>query len=103
MIDRLSLARRHLCADGAVFVACDDNEAAHLRSLLAMVFGADNFVTEIEWQKRYTRSNNTDNGGLQFQLQPLGGGFSKKTSLGVRKPRHARGRLLSSFSTRRTS
>ena len=42
-------------------------------------------------------------GGLQSQSQPAGGVFSKKTSLGVRKPRHARGRSLSSISTARTA
>jgi hypothetical protein len=42
-------------------------------------------------------------GGLKSQSQPAGGFFSKKTSVGVRNPRHARGRLLSSFSTCRTS
>ena|SRR5580704_17035540 len=41
-------------------------------------------------------------GGLKSQSQSLGGVFAKKTSLGVRKPRHARGRLLSRFSTWRT-
>ncbi len=41
-------------------------------------------------------------GGFQTQSQPLGGVFSKKTSPGVRNPRHARGRLLSRFSTCRT-
>jgi hypothetical protein len=43
------------------------------------------------------------NGGLKSQSQLPGGVFSKKTSVGVRKSRHARGRLLSSFSTSRTS
>lgn len=42
-------------------------------------------------------------GGLQSQSQSVGGVFSKKTSAGVRKSRHARGRLFSTFSTRRTS
>ena len=42
-------------------------------------------------------------GGLQSQSQSAGGCFSKKTSAGVRNPRHARGRLLSRFSTCRTS
>src|SRR5665648_1070348 len=42
-------------------------------------------------------------GGLQSQSQPVGGCSSEKTSAGVLKPRHARGRLLSSFSTCRTS
>ena len=38
-------------------------------------------------------------GGLKSQSQLAGGVSSKKTSRGVRKPRHARGRSLSSFST----
>ena len=45
----------------------------------------------------------TCEGGLQSQSQSAGGVSSKKTSAGVRKPRHARGRLLSSSSTCRTS
>jgi len=42
-------------------------------------------------------------GGLKSQSQPAGGVFSKNTSLGVRNPRHARGRLLSRTSAWRTS
>ena len=41
-------------------------------------------------------------GGLKSQSQLMGGFSSKKTSAGVLKPRHLRGRLLSSFSTCRT-
>lgn len=57
---RLRLARTLLRDDGAIFVSIDDNEVQHLRSVMDELFGEENFVTEIEWQKRYTRSNNTD-------------------------------------------
>ncbi len=58
---RLRLARNLLRDDGAVFVTIDDNEVHNLRHVLNEVFGEECFITQIEWQKRYTRSNNTDN------------------------------------------
>ena len=60
MYPRLVLARNLLTDDGAIFVAIDDHEVHHLRLLMNEVFGEENFVASITWQKRYTRSNNTD-------------------------------------------
>jgi adenine-specific DNA-methyltransferase len=60
MYPRLVLARNLLTHDGAIFVAIDDHEAHHLRMLMNEIFGEENFVANITWQKRYTRSNNTD-------------------------------------------
>lgn len=57
---RLYLARNLLRDDGVIFISIDDNEVANLKLLCDEVFGSENFVTQIEWQKRYTRSNNTD-------------------------------------------
>ena len=59
MYPRLKLARNLLAADGAIFVSIDDGESANLRHLLDEVFGAQNFRADVAWQKRYTRSNNT--------------------------------------------
>ncbi|MFM2007132.1 MAG: hypothetical protein RLZZ09_2787, partial [Pseudomonadota bacterium] len=59
MYPRLVLLRQFLREDGAIFVSIDDNEVATLRLLMDEIFGAKNFVVQIEWQKRYTRSNNT--------------------------------------------
>lgn len=59
MFPRLKLARNLLADDGAIFVSIDDGEAANLRRLLDEIFGAQNFRADISWQKRYTRSNNT--------------------------------------------
>ena len=59
MYPRLKLARNLLAADGAIFVSIDDGESANLRHLLEEVFGAQNFRADVAWQKRYTRSNNT--------------------------------------------
>jgi adenine-specific DNA-methyltransferase len=60
MYPRLKLARNLLKEDGAIFITIDDNEVDNLRKICSEVFGEENFVAQIEWQKRYTRSNNTD-------------------------------------------
>ena len=60
MFPRLKLARTLLRNDGAIFITIDDNEVHNLRIVMDEIFGEENFVTQIEWQKRYTRSNNTD-------------------------------------------
>jgi adenine-specific DNA-methyltransferase len=51
MRDRLELLRRLLTVEGAIFVHCDDNEQAYLKIVMDEVFGRDNFVTAIIWQK----------------------------------------------------
>lgn len=55
---RLFLARNLLKQDGMIFVSIDDNESYNLRILMNEIFGEDNFVSEIVWEKRFTRSNN---------------------------------------------
>lgn len=60
MYPRLVFARQLLSNDGAIFISIDDVEVYNLRLLLNDIFGEENFVTQIEWQKRYTRSNNTE-------------------------------------------
>lgn len=54
---RLKLLRELLADDGAIFVSIDDNEQHHLRELMDEVFGEENFVTNIIWQKKYAASN----------------------------------------------
>lgn len=58
MYPRLKLARNLLRPDGLIFVNIDDGEASNLRQLMADVFGEENFLACIAWEKRYTRSNN---------------------------------------------
>ncbi|AHF04560.1 DNA methylase N-4 [Marichromatium purpuratum 984] len=58
MYPRLKLARNLLRDDGLLFVSIDDHEAHNLRHILDEVFGVENFMAAIAWEKRYTRSNN---------------------------------------------
>ena len=55
---RLFLARQLLREDGMIFVSIDDNESHHLRVVLNEIFGEENFLASVAWEKRYTRSNN---------------------------------------------
>ena len=52
MHQRLTLARDLLAQDGTIFVSIDDNEIFHLGMLLNEVFGENNFVANVIWQKR---------------------------------------------------
>ena len=54
---RLKLARNLLRDDGVIFISIDDGEVANLRKLCDEIFGADNFVANIVWQKKYAVSN----------------------------------------------
>jgi adenine-specific DNA-methyltransferase len=51
MLPRLYIARNLLREDGVIFVSCDDNEVHNLRCLMNEVFGEENFVATIIWEK----------------------------------------------------
>ncbi|HBI74000.1 MAG TPA: hypothetical protein DDY59_12550 [Lachnospiraceae bacterium] len=57
MYPRLQLLRQFLREDGVIFVSIDDNEQHHLRMLLDEIFGTNNFVANIIWQKKYSPQN----------------------------------------------
>ena len=57
MYPRLFLARNLLRDDGVIFVSIDDNEVHNLRMLMNEIFGEENFVAQVVWQKRYSREN----------------------------------------------
>lgn len=52
MKNRLEVARDLLRYDGVIYVQCDDNEQAYLRVLMDEIFGRDNFVTTLIWEKK---------------------------------------------------
>jgi adenine-specific DNA-methyltransferase len=52
MMPRLFLARNLLREDGVIFVSIDDHEVHNLRHLMDEIFGEENFVANIVWQKR---------------------------------------------------
>ncbi|WP_298189636.1 site-specific DNA-methyltransferase [Metallibacterium sp.] len=54
---RLLLAKELLADDGVIFVSIDDNELFRLGMLMDRVFGEDNFIANIIWQKVYSPKN----------------------------------------------
>ncbi|MFD4018944.1 site-specific DNA-methyltransferase [Streptomyces sindenensis] len=57
MYPRLTLARNLLKDDGVIFVSIDDHEVHNLRSVMDEIFGPENFVNAIIWQKVYSPKN----------------------------------------------
>src|SRR5258708_5730265 len=55
MYPRLYLARQFLRDDGVIFVSIDDHEVYNLRLLMNEIFGEENFIAELVWEK--TRKN----------------------------------------------
>ena len=57
MYPRLKLARNLLRDDGVVFVSIADHEIQNLRLLMNEVFGEENFVATVIWQKIFSPKN----------------------------------------------
>ncbi|MEN9416864.1 MAG: hypothetical protein RI988_484, partial [Pseudomonadota bacterium] len=57
MYPRLKLAQSLLSDDGFIFVSLDDGEIANLRAVCDELFGPENFVGCISWQKTYSPAN----------------------------------------------
>jgi len=51
MMPRLRLLREFLTDDGVFMVSLDDNEAHHGRCIINEVFGEENFVAQLVWEK----------------------------------------------------
>ncbi|HCC83814.1 TPA: site-specific DNA-methyltransferase [Candidatus Uhrbacteria bacterium] len=57
MMPRLLLAQMILKNDGVIFVSIDDNEVHNLRKLMDEVFGMENFVSQLIWERAYAPKN----------------------------------------------
>jgi len=57
MMPRLKLLRELLSDDGVIFISIDDEEVHHLRMLMDEIFGLENFIATIIWQKKYSPQN----------------------------------------------
>ena len=58
---RLKLAKDLLADDGVLFISIDDNEQENMKKICNEVFGAQNFVAQIVWEKVHTRKNSAIN------------------------------------------
>lgn len=57
MMPRLQVLREFMSEEGSIWVSIDDDEQAYLKVLLDEVFGRQNFICSVIWEKKYTVAN----------------------------------------------
>ncbi|GAB3540963.1 site-specific DNA-methyltransferase [Spirosoma fluminis] len=57
MYPRLQLLYKLLSPDGAIFISIDDNEQASLKLMMDEIWGENNFISYVAWQKIFTVKN----------------------------------------------
>ena len=57
MKNRLDLAKKLLRNDGSIWISIDDDEQAYLKILCDELFGRENFVCNVIWEKKYSPQN----------------------------------------------
>jgi len=55
MYSRLTIARDLLKDDGVIFMSIDDNEVHNLKKIADEVFGEENFVVALIWNKQHSQ------------------------------------------------
>lgn len=54
---RLKLTRNLLMDNGVIFISIDDNEAANLKKICDEIFGENNFLAQVVWERAYAPIN----------------------------------------------
>ena len=57
MYSRLKIARNLLTADGSIYISIDDNEYDNFKKICDEIFGENNFVANLVWQKNFAPKN----------------------------------------------
>ena len=57
MYPRLKVARNLLSDDGVIFISIDDHEQENLKKICDEVFGHENFVADLIWEKKFSPQN----------------------------------------------
>lgn len=57
MYPRLKLARNLLKDDGVIFISIDESEMNNLKKICDEIFGEDNFIENISWNKRIPKND----------------------------------------------
>lgn len=57
MKPRLTLLRNLLSNDGSIWISIDDDESHYLKVLCDEVFGRQNFINNVIWEKKYSPQN----------------------------------------------
>jgi len=57
MRDRLVILKSILTNEGSIWISIDDDESHYLKVLCDDIFGRHNFINNVVWHKKHTRSN----------------------------------------------
>lgn len=57
MKNRLEIAKKFLRFDGTIWLSCDDNEGHYLKVFCDEIFGRENFINTVLWQKIHSTKN----------------------------------------------
>lgn len=57
MLTRIEALYKLLSSDGSMWITIDDDECHYLKVMCDEIFGRNNFVANVIWQKKYTRAN----------------------------------------------
>ncbi len=57
MYPRLKLARNLLRDDGVIFISIDDHEVSNLRKICDEIFGEENFIAQLIWERAFAPKN----------------------------------------------
>lgn len=57
MYPRLKLAKDLLSDDGVIFISIDDNEVENLKKLCNEIFGENNFLAQVVWERAFSPVN----------------------------------------------
>lgn len=106
MYPRLTLLRDLLAPNGSLWMTIDDNEAHYAKVLMDEVFGRDNFIASVIWQKVFSPKNTAKSRLLEGEVQPgphrlHGKREGSSARVQRRRPRHQRGFALQGEARRR--
>lgn len=57
MVPRLRILRNLMSDDGSIWISIDDDEGHYLKVLCDEVFGRDNFINTVIWEKKFSPQN----------------------------------------------
>lgn len=57
MKQRLEILHTLLADDGSIWISLDDNEQAYCKILMDEIFGRNNFINNVIWQKKFSPQN----------------------------------------------
>ena len=57
MRDRMELLHKLLAKDGSIWISIDDNEQAYFKVMTDEIFGRNNFIVNVIWEKKFSPQN----------------------------------------------